>query len=151
MGVVHVDVTIRNPADPGTEWRAPFLVGTGAMDTLVPPECLESIGLRPVGSRTYEIADGRKSVLDVTVGIVEFMGEVTAGRIVVGEAGAEPLLGVIALTSAGFELVDMDGPRLEKLPSVRLKRLDGVNAKRRPPLGPGGPGFDNRKITRRAP
>ena len=151
MGVVYVDVTIRNPTDPGREWRAPFLVGTGAMDTLVPPECLESIGLRPVGSRTYEIADGRKSVLDVTVGIVEFMGEVTAGRIVVGEAGDKPLLGAIATASAGFELVDMDGPRLEKLPSVRLKRLDGVRVERRPPFGPWGRDSTTGKITRRAP
>ena len=30
MGIVHVGVAVRNPADPGREWRAPFLVGTGA-------------------------------------------------------------------------------------------------------------------------
>ena len=30
MGIVHVGVAVRNPADPGREWRAPFLVGMGA-------------------------------------------------------------------------------------------------------------------------
>ena len=30
MGTVHVDAAVRNPADPGREWRGPFPVGAGA-------------------------------------------------------------------------------------------------------------------------
>lgn len=29
MGMVHVDAVVRNPAEPGREWRAPFAAGTG--------------------------------------------------------------------------------------------------------------------------
>ena len=36
MGVTHVKVTIRNPADPARSWEGPFLVDTGAIDSLVP-------------------------------------------------------------------------------------------------------------------
>ena len=35
MGATYVDVTIRNPADPGRSWIGKFLVVTGAFDSLV--------------------------------------------------------------------------------------------------------------------
>ena len=60
--------------------------------------------------------------MDVTTGDIEFMDEITAGLIIIGDAGAEPLLGVTALASAGVE-VDPQSQRLKKLPAVRLKTL----------------------------
>ena len=63
--------------------------------------------------------------MDVTTGEIEFMGEFTAGLIIFGDAGAEPLLGVTALESAGIE-VDPQNQRLKKLPAVRLKELKGL-------------------------
>lgn len=36
MGVMHVTVAIRNPAEPARAWEGPFLVDTGAIDSLVP-------------------------------------------------------------------------------------------------------------------
>ncbi len=122
MGAVQVNVTIRNPADPARTWEGLFLVDTGATDCLVPRPHLEAIGLEPKGYRTYELADGSEIRLDTTTADIEFMGEVTAGRIIFGEPDTEPLLGVTALESAGVE-VDPTNQRLKKLPSIRLKRL----------------------------
>ena len=51
MGLTHIEVTIRNPADSSRTWKGAFLVDTGAIDSLVPREHLESIGLRPEGRR----------------------------------------------------------------------------------------------------
>ena len=53
MGATCVDVTIRNPADPARSWTGPFLVDTGAFDSLVPKAHLEAIGLEPRGIREY--------------------------------------------------------------------------------------------------
>ena len=122
MGVTHVTVTIRNPADPSRSWQGPFLVDTGAIDSLVPRTHLEAIGLKPAAQRVYETADGRQITMDVTIGRVEVMGEITGGLIIFGDADAEPLLGVTALESAGIE-VDPQNQRLKKLPAVRLKGL----------------------------
>ena len=122
MGVTHVTVTIRNPADPSRSWQGPFLVDTGAIDSLVPRTHLEAIGLEPAAQRVYETADGRQITMDVTIGRVEVMGEITGGLIIFGDADAEPLLGVTALESAGIE-VDPQNQRLKKLPAVRLKGL----------------------------
>ena len=122
MGATQVTVTIRNPAEPDRSWEGLFLVDTGATDCLVPRPHLEAIGLEPKGHRVYELADGSEIRLDTTTADIEFMGEVTAGRIIFGEPGTEPLLGVTALESAGIE-VDPVNQRLKKLPSIRLKRL----------------------------
>jgi predicted aspartyl protease len=51
---------------------------------------------------------------------IEFMGEVTAGRVVFGNPGSEPLLGVIALESVGI-MVDPANKTLERLPAIPLK------------------------------
>lgn len=134
MGVTHVDVTVRNPADPTRSWEGSFLVDTGAIDSLVPRSRLEAIGIRPEGQRVYELADGSEVRMDVAGARIEFMGELTAGLIIFGDADAEPLLGVTALESVGVE-VDPQSQRLKKLPAVRLKRArrrsDSQPARRR--------------------
>ena len=122
MGVTHVQVAIRNPAEPQRVWEGRFLVDTGATDCFVPRDRLEAIGLTPRGQRTYELADGTKQGFDITTAEIEFMGEITGGTIIYGEPGAEPLLGVTAMESVGVE-VDPVNRRLNKLPSVRLKAL----------------------------
>ena len=120
MGATHVTVTVRNPADPEKCWEGLFLVDTGATDSLVPGPHLDAIGLKPRGKRVYELADGSETVMDITVGEIEFMGETVGGTILYGAANAEPLLGVTALESVGIE-VDPVSQRLERLPAVRLK------------------------------
>ena len=120
MGATYVDVTIRNPADPERSWTGKFLVDTGAFDSLVPRAHLDAIGLTPRGSREYVLADGKSVAMDITIAELEIEGEVVGGTIVYGDAGAEPLLGVTALESGGFE-VDPRNEELKRLPAVLLK------------------------------
>ena len=120
MGATYVEVTVRNPAMPERTWTGPFLVDTGAFDSLVPGSCLEAIGLRPRGSRDYTLADGRRISLEMTVAELEFEGERVGGTLVYGDEGAQPLLGVTALESGGFE-VDPGSESLKKLPAVLLR------------------------------
>lgn len=122
MGATHVKVKITNPADARKYWEGLFLVDTGATDSLVPGPFLESIGLKSKATRVYELADGSEVSVDVTVAMLELMGEKIGGTVIFGEAGAEPLLGVTALESAGVE-VDPVNQRLKKLPAVRLKTV----------------------------
>lgn len=120
MGVTHVTVAIRNPAEPGRVWEGLFLVETGARDCMVPRRHLEEIGLAPEGQRVYGLANGRDVRLDVTGGRIEFMGDVTWGTIVFGDDDAEPFLGIAALESVGIE-VDTRNQTLRRLPSTRLR------------------------------
>ena len=125
MGAVHVTVTIRNPAQPAKSWDGLFLVDTGATDSLVPRCCIEAIGLKPEGRRVYEMADGREVAMDFARAYIEFMGDLTAGRVIIGDNDTEPLLGVTALESAGIE-VDPRNGRLKRLPALRLKSAGGT-------------------------
>ena len=120
MGVIYVNATVRNPAEPERAWEGRFLVDTGAIDSLVPRSRLESIGLRPKGRRVYCMADGSEVDMDTTTGDIEFMGEVVGSTIVYGEEGAVPLLGVTALESMGIE-VDPRNQTLKRLPSISLR------------------------------
>ena len=122
MGVTQVTVTIRNPAAPERAWEGLFLVDTGAIDCLVPRQHLEAIGLKPKGQRVYELADGSEVKMDITIGQIEFMGDIVGGTIIFGDADAEPILGVTALESVGIE-VDPQNQRLKRMPATRLKRM----------------------------
>jgi clan AA aspartic protease len=122
MGVTRVTVTIRNPADPERAWEGLFLVDTGAIDSLVPRQHLEAIGLKPKAQRIYELADGSEVKMDITTGDIEFMGEVVGGTIIFGDPDTEPLLGVTALESVGIE-VDPRNQRLKRMPATRLKSM----------------------------
>ena len=66
-----------------------------------------------------------KSQMDITIGEIEFMGEVVGATVVIGDDHAEPLLGLTALESVGIE-VDPSTQQLKRLPSVRLKPLPTI-------------------------
>jgi clan AA aspartic protease len=120
MGVIHVTVTVRNPAEPERWWEGLFLVDTGAVDCLVPGRHLRAIGLEPKGQRTYELADGSEVKMDITTADIEFMGDLVGSTIIFGADDTEPILGVTALESVGIE-VDPRTQRLKRLPAPRLK------------------------------
>jgi clan AA aspartic protease len=104
----------------GKSYEDLFLVDTGATDSMAPTDKLKKMGVKKVGSMTYELADG--TVREFPFGLVqiEFMGETTAGRVIFGDAGSEPLLGVTALESVGI-LVDPANKTLKRLPAIPLK------------------------------
>jgi len=81
---------------------------------------LERIGVSRIGRRDYELADGRRIAFDYGIIQIELMGEITAGRVVFGPNGVEPLIGVVALESAALK-VNTVTQQLEKLEVSLLK------------------------------
>ncbi|MCY3561911.1 MAG: clan AA aspartic protease [bacterium] len=118
MGETHVNVTIRNPAELHRCWEGSFLVDTGATDTQVPRRHLEAIGLSPLDSREYLLADGRVELCDRTVARIEFEGTFSGSTVIFGEDESIPLLGLTALESTGFDVDPVDG----KLKQTRTLR-----------------------------
>ena len=123
MGATYVAETIRNPAEPQRNWTGKFLVDTRVFHSLVTRAHLEAMGLEPRGRRQYVLADGKPIALDIAIAEIEFEGDVVGGTIVHGEDGAEPLLGVTALDSGGFE-ADPRNEELKRLPAVLLKACE---------------------------
>ena len=117
---MHVSVSLRVPGATDESFERAFLVDTGATDSMAAGSELTNVGIRPVGRTRYELADG--SVHEYAFGLaqIEFMGEVTAGRVVFGPEGIEPILGVTALESVGIT-IDPATRTLKRLPAVPLK------------------------------
>lgn len=120
MGSIHVTVRLRSLSSANGNYESDFLVDTGATDSLAPAAELNRIGVRPVGRKAYELANG--VVEEFAFGLVEitFMGEVTAGRVIFGPDNVEPILGVTALESAGIT-IDPANRTLKRLPAIPLK------------------------------
>jgi len=106
--------------NPEKSYEELFLVDTGATDCMAPADELDRLGIERVGKMSYELANGKVEEYYFGLARIEFMGETTAGRIIFGEPGSEPLLGVTALESVGI-IVDPANKTLTRLPAIPLK------------------------------
>jgi len=121
MGLVHVTVALRAPGG-SNAYEADFLADTGATDCVAPAARLRQIGVQPVGTMVYELADGTQHEYPFGLVEIRFMGEITAGRVVFAPDDVEPMLGVTALESVGIT-VDPANRTLKRLPAIPLKTM----------------------------
>jgi clan AA aspartic protease len=117
VGYIHLPVTIRAVSTAPDAYQADFLIDTGAIDSMAPGAALRLAGIQPIGTRIYELADGSHHEYAFGVAQLEFLGEITGGRVIFGPDGIEPLLGVTALESAGLTI----DPSTQTLRKVRLR------------------------------
>ncbi|MHC4253594.1 MAG: clan AA aspartic protease [Planctomycetota bacterium] len=120
MGLTKVTTKLTNVAEPSRSYEALFLVDTGATDCVAPADELDKIGVERKGKMSYELGDGTVKEYPYGVTVIEFMGEYTAGRVIFGNPGTEPILGVTALESVGI-MVDPVNKTLKRLPAIPLK------------------------------
>jgi len=97
MGFVRVTVSLRAFESNRKKYEAVFLVDTGATDSMAPASKLRRIGIKPLGRMSYELADGKRTEFPFGIAAIEFMGDITAGRVIFGPEDTEPILGVTAL------------------------------------------------------
>lgn len=116
----HVTGTFRNPARLERQGQALCLVDTGATDCLIPAEAVHDLGLEPKGEVSVVLTDEREARMQFSGAEIEFMGEITYGRVLFGPPGAQPLLGGVALESVGI-VVDPTTRQLRRLPALLLK------------------------------
>ena len=121
MGLTHVPVTVSNLVT-GDSFTADFLVDTGATESMVPASELKRIGIEPVSKRVYQLANGRTEEFEVADARVSFWDDRFATRVIFGPDGSEPILGVIALESAGFT-VDPKNQTLTRMEAFPLKAV----------------------------
>ena len=120
MGLTHVSVSLKVPGTLNGSYEALFLLDTGATDSMAPGADLSKAGIQPVGRTSCELADGSVHEYPFGLAQIEFMGEITAGRVIFGPDGVEPILGATALESVGIT-IDPATHALKRLPAVPLK------------------------------
>src|SRR5438874_11687238 len=99
MGVIYVTTTLRAREKARKKYVSEFLVDTGATDSLAPAKELKKAGIKRRGRMAYELADGQTVEYDFGLTEIEFLGELTSGRVILGPDNADPILGVTALES----------------------------------------------------
>ena len=119
LGLTHVAVTIKN-LNSKESYVADFLVDTGAWHSMAPAAELKRIGIKPRGSRSYELASGELVEFQCGAAEISFLGETAVTEILFGPDNTEPLLGCLALEAAGY-LVDPKNQRIKKLGALPLK------------------------------
>jgi predicted aspartyl protease len=122
MGLTYVAVALKNLGALTGAYEADFLVDTRATDCMAPAAKLRQIGVQPVGTKVYELANGARHEYRFRLVEIRFMGEITAGRVIFGADDVEPLLGVTALESVGIA-VDPATQTLRRLPATPLKMM----------------------------
>ena len=120
MGLVRISVRVKAPNRRAAGYQGRFLVDTGAIDSMLPASLALKAGIRPIGYKTYELADGSMRQYRFGAAQFEFLGEITVGRVIFGPEKVEPILGATALESAGI-LVDATHHTLKRLPAISLK------------------------------
>jgi clan AA aspartic protease len=121
MGLTHVPVTVSNLTTKDS-FTAEFLIDTGASEPMVPASELKRIGVEPTRKRIYELANGQRAEFEVGEARISFWDETFPTRLIFGPDDCEPILGVIALESAGF-MVDPKNQTLTRLQTFPLKAV----------------------------
>lgn len=90
---------------------ANVLVDTGSELTWIPREILESLGIRPLKTLRFRVADGRTFERQVGYAIIHAGGTQTTDEVAFGEAGDMILLGARAMEGLNLRVE----PRLKRL------------------------------------
>lgn len=122
MRPMHVTVRVENLTRSGKFYENEFLVDTSAIDCLAPASALQKAGIAVEGRDVYELTNGQ--VLEYPYGFarVSFMGSQIVAQIIFGPENAEPILGVVALESAGIG-VDLISRTLKRMTAKPLKLI----------------------------
>ena len=75
------------------------VVDIGAIDSVAPASELTKIGIKAIGREPYELADGTIIIFEYGLAEITVISKTTAGRVIFGPEGVEPILGVTALES----------------------------------------------------
>ena len=114
MGLFNVPIGVGDPE--GERFQlVEALVDTGATFTILPSPILDSLGVEPQRSGSFELADG--SFRDYRIGetILRVEGEEVSSVVVFGDEDMGPILGAVTLEILGLG-VDPVSQRLIRVP-----------------------------------
>ena len=119
MGITYLDLTVKNPQSPSQETKEQFLVDSGAVYSVMPESTLKRMGVVPVFTQRFTLANGEVVEKGVGNALFEFRDKLAASPVVFGEEGIY-LLGAVTLESLGV-ILDPLRRELKPLPMLLMK------------------------------
>jgi clan AA aspartic protease len=117
MGLTFVLASIANPARSRRSARLKFLVDSGAQYSVVPATVLRRLGIKPVRTKGFILADGTEIKRSLGEARFRINGEEGTSPVIFGEKGDSILLGIISLEVLGF-MLDPFKRELKPLPMM---------------------------------
>jgi predicted aspartyl protease len=108
---------VANPADPGVACTLEFLVDSGAIYSVVPTRVLEQLGIKPLKTEVFRLADGSKISRKKGPAVFKYGERIGAADVLFGEDGDSQLLGSLTLGALGLSL-DPLRRHLKPLPMI---------------------------------
>ncbi len=112
-----LNVEVGNPANPETTERIEFLIDSGAMYSVVPAPVLDKLGIRPLATQEFRLADGSRIARKKGGAVFRYGERVGVADVIFGEEGDSTLLGAFTLEALGLSL-DPLRRELKPLPMV---------------------------------
>ena len=117
MGLTVLEVEVGNPANPETTEKIEFLIDSGAIYSVVPTAVLERLGIQPLATQEFRLANGSKIARKKGGAVFRYGERVGAADVIFGEEGDSTLLGAFTLEALGLSL-DPLRRELKPLPIV---------------------------------
>lgn len=104
MGLTTLEIEVGNPAHPEITEKIEFLIDSGAVYSVVPTPILEKLGIKPLATQEFRLADGSKISRRKGVALFKHQGRVGGADVIFGEEGDHTLLGAFTLEALGLSL-----------------------------------------------
>ena len=104
MGLTYLEVEVGNPANPDITEKMKFLVDSGVIYSVVPKKVLDKLGIKPVSSQEFILADGTKISRKKGIALFKYQEKIGGADVIFGETGDANLLGAFTLEALGLAL-----------------------------------------------
>ena len=104
MGLTVLRVKVGNPAKPKVLVELEFLVDSGAIYSVVPSAVLRKLGVKPVATQEFRLADGSAIKRRKGIALFQYEDRIGGADVIFGEKGDHTLLGAFTLESLGLAL-----------------------------------------------
>ena len=104
IGLTYLEVEVGNPANPDITEKMKFLVDSGVIYSVVPKKVLDKLGIKPVSSQEFILADGTKISRKKGIALFKYQEKIGGADVIFGETGDANLLGAFTLEALGLAL-----------------------------------------------
>jgi len=117
MGLTSLTVEVGNPATPELTEKVELLVDSGAIYSVVPQAVLERLGIKPLATEEFRLADGSGITRKKGIALFRYENRVGGADVIFGEPGDGQLLGAFSLEALGL-MLDPLRRELKPLPMI---------------------------------
>ena len=104
MGLTFLPIEVANPANPEVMVALEFLIDSGAVYSVVPSAVLEQLGIKPLTTTVFRLADGSKISRKRGGAVFKYGDRIGVADVIFGEEGDSQLLGAFTLEALGLSL-----------------------------------------------